>query len=84
MWKGKVSDLGSANLAYTLAEGDIIYAAPETLPQPACNPHSSAPPQTTKIDVYSSSICEAVTSQFPDPAHDIYAAWDVCMSAWRH
>jgi len=77
MWKGKVSDLGSANLAklaHTLAEGAIIYAAPETLPQLAHqthDPHSPPPPQTTKIDVYSYGIllCEVVTSQFPDPDH---------------
>jgi len=76
MWKGKVSDLGSANLAklaHTLAEGAIIYAAPETLPQLAhqtYDPHSLPPPQTTKIDVYSYGIllCEVVTSRFPDPA----------------
>ena len=81
MWKGKVSDLGSANLAklaQTLAEGAIIYAAPETLPQlahQAHDPHSPPPPQTTKIDVYSYGIllCEVVTSRFPDPAqyHDM-------------
>ena len=78
-WKGKVSDLGSANLAklaHTLAEGAIIYAAPETLPQLAHHdPHSPPPPQTTKIDVYSYGIllCEVVTSRFPDPAqyHDM-------------
>ena len=71
-WRGKVSDLGSANLAklaHTLAEGAIIYAAPETLPQFAHNPGSSPPRQTTKIDVYSYGIllCEVVTSRFPDP-----------------
>jgi len=79
MWKAKLSDLGSANLAklaHTLAEGAIIYTAPETLPQLAHHdPHSPPPPQTTKIDVYSYGIllCEVVTSRFPDPAqyHDM-------------
>ena len=72
-WRGKVSDLGSANLAtlaHTAVPGAIIYAAPETLPQFAHNPGFSPPRQTTKIDVYSYGIllCEVVTSQLPDPA----------------
>ena len=71
-WRGKVSDLGSANLAklaYTVAQGAIIYSAPETLPQFAHNPGSSPLHQTTKMDVYSYGIllCEVVTSQLPDP-----------------
>ena len=83
MFKAKVSDFGSANLAklaQTLAEGAIIYAAPETFPH---HPHSLPLPQTTKIDVYSYGVllCEVITSQLPDPQRfwsvlkqiDIYA-----------
>ena len=67
MFKAKVSDFGSANLtklAQTLAEGAIIYAAPETFPH---DPHSPPPPQTTKIDVYSYGVllCKIITSQLP-------------------
>ena len=70
MFKAKVSDFGSANLAklaQTLAEGAIIYAAPETFP--IHDLHSRPPPQTTKIDVYSYGIllCEVITCQLPDP-----------------
>ena len=69
MFRAKVSDFGSANLAklaQTLAEGAIIYAAPETFPH---DPHSPPPPQTTKIDVYSYGVllCEVITCQLPDP-----------------
>ena len=71
MWKAKVSDFGSANLAslaQTMGEGAIIYAAPET--NPLANPGTLPPPQSTKIDVYSYGVllCEVVTTQFPDPA----------------
>ena len=74
VWKGKLSDLGSANLAklaHTLGEGAIIYAAPETMPQAAHRPHAPKPRQTTKVDVYSFGVllCEVGTSQFPDPDH---------------
>ena len=70
-WRGKVSDLGSANiakLAHTVAPGAIIYTAPETFLQFAHNPGSSPPRQTTKMDVYSYGIllCEVVTSRLPD------------------
>ena len=72
-WKGKVSDLGSANLAklaYTLPEGAILYAAPETMPQ-THSPCAPKPRQTTKVDVYSFGVllCEVGTSRFPDPDH---------------
>ena len=71
-WKAKVSDFGSANVARlskTLGEGAIIYAAPETIPQPY-NLEAPPLPQTTKIDVYSYGIllCEVITNTFPDPA----------------
>ena len=71
-WRGKVSDLGSANLAklaHTLAVGAIIYAAPETIPHQAHTPGTSTPQQTVKVDVYSYGVllCEVGTSRFPDP-----------------
>ncbi len=65
-WKGKVSDLGSANFlqhAHTMGEGAIIYSPPEVMPQPLARP----PPQTVKIDVYSYGIvlAEVTASRFP-------------------
>ena len=65
-WKGKVSDLGSANFlqhAHTMGEGAIIYSPPEVMPQPLVRP----PPQTVKIDVYSYGIvlAEVTASRFP-------------------
>ena len=69
-WKGKLTDLGSANfarVAQTLAEGAILYSAPETIPR-AYNPDAPPPPQTFKMDVYSFGVmlCEVTTSRFPD------------------
>ena len=71
MFRAKVSDFGSANLArqaQTMGEGAIIYAAPETFPQ-AHNPDTLPLPQTTKIDVYSYGIllCEVIVQEQPDP-----------------
>ena len=65
-WKGKVSDLGSANFlqhAQTMGEGAIIYSPPEVIPQPFARP----PPQTVKIDLYSYGIvlAEVTASRFP-------------------
>ena len=72
MWRAKVSDFGSANLAslaQTMGEGAIIYAAPETIPK-AYDPDTVTPPQTTKIDVYSYGVlmCEVTTCRFPSSA----------------
>ena len=68
-WKGKVSDLGSANFlqdAQTKGEGCILYSPPEMIPR-AFNPRRQRIPQTTKIDVYSYGVllCEVITSRFP-------------------
>ena len=68
-WKGKVSDLGSANFlqnAQTMGEGAIVYSPPEVIPQ-AYSLDTEPPPQTGKIDVYSYGIvlCEVTASRFP-------------------
>ena len=67
-WKGKVSDLGSANFlqnAQTMGEGAIVYSPPEVIPQNFDD--TEPPPQTVKIDVYSYGIvlCEVTASRFP-------------------
>ena len=67
-WKGKVSDLGSANFlqnAQTMGEGAIVYSPPEVIPQYFDD--TEPPPQTVKIDVYSYGIvlCEVTASRFP-------------------
>ena len=82
-WKGKVSDLGSANFlkdSRTMGEGAIVYSPPEVFPQ-KYNPKRERTPQTTKIDVYSYGVllCEVVTSRFP--SDDNY--WDMFESVQR-
>ena len=72
MWRAKVSDFGSANLArlsVTAGDGAIIYTPPEAFPQ--TDPQKTRIPHTTKIDVYSFGIlmCEVVTAEQPDPEH---------------
>ena len=70
MWRAKVSDFGSANLArlsVTAGDGAIIYTPPEAFPQ--MDPNTPPTPHTTKIDVYSFGILmsEVVTAEQPDP-----------------
>ena len=70
MWRAKISDFGSANLARlskTAGPGAIIYTPPEVFPQ--TNPRAPRVPHTTKIDVYSYGIlmCEVLTAEQPDP-----------------
>ena len=70
MWRAKVSDFGSANIAKyskTAAEGAIIYSAPETFP--SSDPRKPLAKQTTKIDTFSFGIlvCEVITCQQPNP-----------------
>lgn len=60
LWRAKLSDFGSANLARysaTPGEGATVYAAPE----------AAKGPQTPKMDVFSFGIlmCEIVTGEFP-------------------
>ena len=73
MWRAKVSDFGSANLArfsVTAGEGAIIYTAPEAFPQR--NPNTPRVPHSVKIDVFSFGILllEVITAEQPDP--DLY------------
>ncbi len=70
VWKAKLSDFGSANLAKncnTTAPGAIVYAAPETFPP--SNLDDLLPKQTTKIDVYSYGylLAEAIAKEMPSP-----------------
>ena len=60
LWRAKLSDFGSANLARysaTPGEGATVYAAPE----------AAKGPQTPKMDVFSFGIlmCEIATGEFP-------------------
>ena len=61
-WKGKVSDLGSANFLQAIS----VYSPPEVIPQ-AFDPDAEPPMQSVKIDVYSYGVvlCEVSASQFP-------------------
>lgn len=68
-WLGKVSDLGSANLAreaYTMNEGAIIYCAPEAFTDK--NNTRAEVALTPKIDVYSYGVmlCEVATRRLPN------------------
>ena len=63
MWRGKLSDFGSANLvqhASTPGPGAAMYAAPEVL---------RAEQQSTKMDTFSFGklLCEVFTNRLPDP-----------------
>ena len=67
VWRAKLSDFGSANLAKhckTAGPGALIYSAPETFP----NLHPP-PKQTTKIDVYSYGylLAESIAKEMPSP-----------------
>ena len=70
VWKAKLSDFGSANLAKhckTSAAGAIVYSAPETFPPR--NPYDPLPKQTAKIDVFSYGylLAESVAKEMPSP-----------------
>ena len=70
VWRAKLSDFGSANLAKhckTAGVGAIIYSAPETFPPR--NPNESLPKQTTKIDVFSYGylLAELIAEEMPSP-----------------
>ena len=72
-WIAKLADFGSANWAKqasTMAEGCIVYTAPEAYPTPP-SLFRRAPPQTSKMDVYSYGIllCEVTLGEIPYPDH---------------
>ena len=73
VWRAKLSDFGSANLAKyckTIATGAVIYSAPETFPpRDPYNP----PKQTTKIDVYSYGylMAESIAKEMPSPENRV-------------
>ena len=65
VWRAKLSDFGSANLAKvckTPGPGCLIYSAPEVFPT-----LDTPPKQTTKIDVYSYGclLAESITKEMP-------------------
>ncbi len=85
MFRAKVSDFGSANLASqsrTAGAGAIIYTAPEMFPQEDI---SVAPPkQTVKVDVYSYGIVllEVVCREMP-VIEKRHALLQQCESEWK-
>ena len=85
-WVGKVSDLGSANLAreaYTMNEGARIYCAPEAFTDKSYTRADVA--LTPKIDVYSYGImlCEVATHTLP--SGDIFPSLLICVQCeWPH
>ena len=63
IWRGKLSDFGSANLvqhAITPGPGAAMYTAPEVF---------KGEQQTTKMDVFSFGklLCEVLSNRLPDP-----------------
>lgn len=69
VWRGKLSDFGSANLArlaMTAAPGAEVYTAPE-VPRSTLKESAEVQRQTTKIDVYSYGVllCEVISGEFP-------------------
>ena len=70
VWRAKLSDFGSANLARhckTAGAGALIYSAPETFPPR--NPYDPLPKQTAKIDVFSYGylLAESIAKEMPSP-----------------
>ena len=66
-WKAKLSSIGCSDWvkhAITMADGSIVYTAPEAYPVNPSQPHKL---QTTKIDVYSYGIllCEVMIGELP-------------------
>ena len=85
MWRAKLSDFGSANLAkfsQTAGEGALVYSAPETFPSP--DPRKPLAKQTTKIDTFSFGIliCEVITCKQPNPEKRVEIFREVQMK-WR-
>ena len=85
MWRAKLSDFGSANLAkysQTAGEGALVYSAPETFPSP--DPRKPLAKQTTKIDTFSFGIliCEVITCKQPSPERRVEVFREVEMK-WR-